>query len=138
MPDVGQADLLDAEQRAGHRVVAHVHARLAGLVLDDELEVGVLAGELPTPSIERLPQRAVVDLERVVPAVLAGPELDVVGAEVPHHSGCLGDQIVGEPAHAGIGVGERPTRENPGVDLRGDPDDAQPVALAAPRRPARW
>ena len=79
--DIGQADLLDAEQGAGDRVEAHVHARLARLVLDDEFEVGVLAGQL-ADAVERvLPQRAVIDLEGIVPAVLARPELDVVGAE---------------------------------------------------------
>src|SRR5699024_11293834 len=103
---VRQADLLDAQQRAGDRVEAHVHPRLARFVLDDEVQVRVLAGELAHTVQGRLPQRAVVHLERVVPAVLAGPELHVVGTEVAHHAGGLGAQLVGEPAHARVRAGE--------------------------------
>src|SRR5699024_2380380 len=75
------------------------------------------------------PQRAVVHLERVVPTVLAGPELHVVGTEVAHHAGGLGAQLVGEPAHARVGAGEGAAGEGAGVDLRSDTDDAQPGGL---------
>ena len=103
---VRQPDLLDAEQGAGHRVEAHVHPWFARLVLDHKLQVRVLARQLADSVQRGLPERAVVHLERVVPAVLTGPELDVLGTEVAHHPGRLGAQLVGEPAHARVRIGE--------------------------------
>src|SRR5690606_17153087 len=44
--DIGQADLLDAEQGTGHRAEAHAYARFARLVFDDEFEVRIFAGKL--------------------------------------------------------------------------------------------
>jgi hypothetical protein len=127
--DVGQPDLLDAEQGAGHRVERHVHAGLARLVLDDELQVRVFAGELADAVQRRLPQGAVIDLEGVVPAVLPRPQLDVVGAEVADDVGGPGDQVVRLPPDARVGVGEGTLGERAGVDLRCDADDVESVLV---------
>lgn len=95
MPTLGQADLLDAQQGPGDRVEAHPHPRLAGLVLDDEAQVGVLLRQA-ADAVERvLPEHVVVDLEGVVPPVLPRPELDVGGAELADH-GC--DRSPADPA----------------------------------------
>src|SRR5665647_2296391 len=129
--DVGQVDLLQGEQRARHRVVAHVDARLTRLVLDDELEVRVLLRELRDPVHRHLPQLVVVDLERVVPAVLAGPELHVGRTKLTHDARRLGDEVMGCPPHPRIGVGERAAREASRVHLGRDPDHGQ-VVLGEP------
>ena len=80
--EVVQADLLDGQQGAGRVREDDLVTRLARLVLDHELDLRVGADQLAQPVDGQLPDVVVVDLERVVPAVLAEPQLDVVAAQL--------------------------------------------------------
>lgn len=59
-----------------------MHERLAGLVYDDEAQVGILARKL-ADAVHRV-LSYVIDLERIIPAVLAWPQLHVGRAEPTH------------------------------------------------------
>jgi hypothetical protein len=93
----------------------------------------VRAGQLAHAVDGELPQRAVVDLERVVPAVLARPDLHVVGAQLADDPGGLVHQVERRLAYARIGVGEGSPAEPAQVDLRRDADGRQ--ALRGERVP---
>ena len=83
MPTSSRPELLDAEQRARRRRRAEVRARLLGLVLDRDADAVVHLGDGAHALDREPPQLAVVGLERVVEAVLAGPQLDRRRAEPP-------------------------------------------------------
>jgi len=85
------------------------------------------AGQLAHAVHGQLPQRAVVDLERVVPAVLTGPDLHIVGADVADDPGRLMHQIESSLAYARVGVGETPPAEPAQIDLRRDADRLEAV-----------
>src|SRR3546814_17965659 len=106
--DLWKCLLLDAEQGASHRAVTQAYARFARFVFDDEFEIRILAGKLSEAIQRMFPQGAVVNLEGIGPAVLSGPELDIVGAEIAHLLAGLGHQFMGAAAED-----RKSTRLNP-------------------------
>ena len=126
---IWQADLLDAEQGAGNRAEAHANAGLARLVFDDELQVRVFAGELPNAVERMLPQGAVIDLEGVVPPILAWPQFDVVCAKIPDLLAGFGYQFMRTAPDTRVRVGERSFDELARVNLRRDADDTELVTI---------
>ena len=86
-------------------------------------------GQGPEPRYRVGPDLAVINLEGIVVPVLPWPELDVVTPELSRHADGLADQVEGPRSDGGIGVGERAPAELAGIDLRGDADSSQAVAL---------
>ncbi len=86
-PNVIQPDLLNAQQRLRRRIPGHFNARLARLVFDGEFHVRVCAGQLAHAVDRQLPQVFVIDLERIIPAILTGPDLNVVRAQLAYDVG---------------------------------------------------
>src|SRR5579859_6326274 len=87
------------------------------------------SGQGSEPCYRVRPDLAVINLEGVVVPVLSGPELDVVTPELSCDADGLADQVEGPRSYCGVGVGERAPAELAGVDLRGDADSSQAVAL---------
>ena len=127
--EVRQADLIDGEERLGTGRQRHVAARFLELVLDGEHLVRGARHDL-TDAVELVvPDLHVVDLERVVVAVLAGPELHVVRAELTGHvDGLLAEADGGGTNHR-VRVGEAALAEGAGVDVGRDGDGAQTVVV---------
>lgn len=101
--------LLDSEQRPGGRGEGHAReARLPRLVLDAEAHVGERLRELADAVDRQPPQGGVIDLKRIVPAVLAGPKLHIVALELTCHLCCDRQQLEGAATDGGVRVGERP------------------------------
>ena len=125
--EVVAAGLLDGEQRPGRVREDDLVARLARLVLDHELDLRVRAAELAQRVHGVRPDVVVVDLEGVVPAVLAEPELDVVAAELEGQLRRLVEQGERLRAHRRVGVGDRALDVLAVVDLRRDRHRAEVV-----------
>ena len=68
-----------------------------------------------------------VDLEGIVPAILTGPDLEVLGVQGSHDVGRFIHPIECRGADTGIGVGEGTLAETAQVDLRRDARHEQPV-----------
>ena len=63
-----------------------------------------------------------INLEGIVVPVLAGPQLDVLAAELAGDADGFADELEGPRAYGGVRVGERAPAELAGVDLRRDAD----------------
>src|SRR4029077_2305501 len=87
--EIVQTYLLNSQQRTGRIWEDDLIARLPRLVLDHELDLRMGRDELTEAIDRQLPDVVVVHLERIVPAVLAEPQLDVVAAELPGQFGGL-------------------------------------------------
>ena len=116
--EVVQADLLDAQQGARRVRKDDLVTRFARLVLDHELDLRVGADQLAQTVDGQLPDVVVVDLERVVPAVLAEPQLHVVAAQLLGQLGGLVQQRERLGPDGRVGVGDRALDVVPVVDLR--------------------
>jgi hypothetical protein len=124
-----QSDLLDAQQRASRIRKDDLVTRLPRFVLDHELDLGVSPDQFAQPIDRELPDVVVVDLEWIVPTVLAEPELDVVAVQfLCQFSGFIEElQRLGSDRR--VRVGDRSLHVVAVVDLRSDGDGAEPVAL---------
>src|SRR5215211_4661823 len=121
--------LLDGQQRAGCVREDDLVTWLARLVFDHELDLRVRGDEFAQSVDCQLPDVVIVDLERIVPAVLTEPELDVVAAEVLGQLGGFVQQFQRLGTDGRVRVGDRALDVIAVVDLRGDGYRTQVVAL---------
>ncbi len=133
MPEVQQhahiveSDLLDTENRSSGRVPRHLHAWLARLVFDRDAQIRVGRRQIAHAIDCESPQIVMVDLEGVVPAILPGPDLEVLPVECAHDLRGLVHELEGLRANARVRVGKRALAEAAKVDLGGDPGDKEVV-----------
>ena len=91
--EVGQADVADREEGLPHAADQRRAARVERLVLDADPDRRVVRGHPPEAVDLVGPEPVVVDLERVVEAVVRHPEVDVGNAE----PGSELDGVLGQP-----------------------------------------
>ncbi len=120
--EVGQADVADSEEGLPHAADQRGAPRVERLVLDADADRRVVRGHAPEAVDLVGPEPVVVDLERVVEAVVRHPEVDV------GHS---------EPGRQLDGVLSQPDRPLPGLGARAGEraiSEVRPLEAEAQRR----
>ena len=82
-PDIGLVHLLDQQQGLADGADEAVRARLLGLVLDHEVDLGQVLGALDRAFDDAIPGAEIVGLEGIVVAVLAEPKIDHLAVQLP-------------------------------------------------------